>query len=102
MAPTFLLVLAVSFSSIQLKHSNSQANRIHFDLNATFAPRELTWVGLEAFHRVARPRVQDAILNSRRPTSKLFFLLSLLLLSGNVELNPGPNYKFPCACALSL
>ena len=100
MAPTILLLLAVSFNSFQPKHSNSQANRMYFDLYTTFAPREPSWVGFEVFHRVGRQHDQYAILISRRSTSKPFFFLSLLLLSANVELNPGPNYKFSCGlCA---
>lgn len=70
---------------------------LDFGLNTTFTPRELSRVGLEAFHRAARVQSRSATILYRASTATLLhFRLSLLFMSGNIESNPSPQYKFPC------
>lgn len=74
----------------------SQNKSIDFGLNLTLAFKRPIWTGLEAMNRCRRELAPSTIFKStaRNPSRRL--LLSLLLLSGNMELNPGPQYKQPC------
>ena len=59
-------------------------------MNITFANGIPIKVGIEALHRTCKARLNSVIYKPRKnlPTQ---FLLSLLLLSGNVESNPAPQ-----------
>ena len=97
-APAALFILAVIMYTGRLNHTLPQDKVIDFGLNTTFAAKDSPGIGFEAIVRTHREqRWRHAILKRNR-TSSSFLVLSLLLLSGNVELNPGPHYKHPCGC----
>lgn len=98
-APVFLLFAAVTICPGLRNHPKHQDKFIDFGLNITLASKAPLSVGLETFNRSHREHVKSAILK-RDSATKVHLLLSLLLLSGNVELNPGPQFKYPCGnCA---
>ena len=51
-----------------------------------------------AFSALKLKSFSTSALLSKRPTShpSSWFTFSLLLLAGDLEVNPGPNYKYPC------
>lgn len=69
---------------------------IDFGLNTTFATKDPFGIGFEAIIRTHREQRRTAAILKRDHTPSLFLVLSLLLLSGNVEQNFGPHYKYPC------
>ena len=94
-APVFLLFGAVTICPGLRNHPNHQDKFIDFGLNITLASKAPLSVGLETFYRSHREHVKSAILK-RVSATKMHLLLSLLLLSGDVKLNPGPQFKYPC------
>ena len=95
-APTFLHLFDVLLSSTQRKQNKFENKKLYLDQSEILTDKMCSGVGLEAFYCDSRVYYRSTILNSKKSTPKLYFLLSLLLLSGNVELNPGPTFKFPC------
>lgn len=66
----------------------------------TFAAKDPPGIGFEAIIRTHREERRRSAILKRDRTSSSFLVLWLLLLSGNVELNPGPHYKHPCGCCI--
>ena len=91
------LLLFVKFPLYLSPNLNgSQHDYVDVGLNET------TKVGSEAFYRSSRFRIayggMSQVTSSKEMSMR--FLLSTLLLNGNVETNPGPQYKYPCGdCA---
>ncbi|XP_068697563.1 uncharacterized protein [Montipora foliosa] len=80
----------------------SQHDYVDFGLNETFACKKAAKVGFEAFYRSSRFRIAHGGMSKVTSNKKMSmrFLLSMLLLNGNVETNPEPQYKYPCGdCA---
>ena len=73
-----------------------QYKYIDFGLDTTLAPKQLTKAGLEAVNLSRRELVRSTIFSTSSKNTPRRLLLSLLLLSGNIESNPGPQYKYPC------
>lgn len=95
--PAVTLLLAGTYLLLAIsKLCESQNKSIDFGLNLTLALKRPIRAGLEAVNRSRRELARSTIFKStaRNPSRRL--LLSLLLLSGNIELNPGPQYKQPC------
>ena len=93
--PVIPLLFAVLIRSWPLNcpgSNDEQTSRWLFELNSITSS---FGAGLEAIYRSTRPNRLVAILDlpSKTMSSKLFF--SLLLLSGDIHLNPGP-VKYPC------
>lgn len=102
MATTFLVsgIIFVLSIIVHLNHRQSitviSENNLEFITSGWISKYRLLLVGYESF--IAKGRsYQSAILNpydSHLGLSRL--LCKLLLLGGNVALNPGPNWKYPC------
>lgn len=97
-APLSILVLALVLTNSQLNERPKAAEPPKYGLNCTFARKTITSTGWEAilvhsssahFRRLAifSPKVNAL-------TGRLLFLL--LLLNGNIEVNPGPKLCYPC------
>ena len=95
--PNFLSSLILLFSAqfllyLSPKLDESQYEYVDFGLNVTFACIEATKVGFEAFYRSSRFTITHGgilrVTSSKKMSMR--FLLSMLLLNGNVETNPGP------------
>ena len=97
-APAALFILAVIMYTGRLNHTLPQDKVIDFGLNTTFAAKDSPGIGFEAIVRTHREQRWRYAILKRDRTSSSFLVLSPLLLSGNVELNPGPHYKHPCGC----
>ncbi|XP_048588419.1 uncharacterized protein LOC125572237 [Nematostella vectensis] len=93
-APLILLTIACYSLNIRTNQDKSNTKCLLITQGKHSAFNASETIGLEALHRLRVSATRPAILDLKRP--KLFTLLSLLLLSGSVEPNPGPNYKFPC------
>ena len=65
-----------------------------FAICTSFPPKLPSSTGFEALHRTHCHLKRSAILKSSQ--SMKLLALSLLLISGNIESNPGPTYKYPC------
>ena len=89
-----IVVLAVLLSQ-KLSYTPNIATGINgYGLNSVLANTEPFLTGLEAFYSYDRFTKKSSTSTSSRVSKRL--LLSLLLLGGDIELNPGPNWKFPC------
>ena len=94
LAPFSIVVLAVLLSQ-KLSYTPNIATEINgYGLNSVLASTEPLPTGLEAFYSYDRFTKKS----SKSTNSRVFkiLLLSLLLLGGDIQLNPGPNWKFPC------
>lgn len=80
----------------QLNRTLPQDKVIDFGLKTTLAAKDPPGIGFEATIRTHREQRWRSAILKRDRTPSSFLVLSLLLLSGNVELNPGPHYKHPC------
>ena len=80
----------------RLNYTLPQDKVIDFGLNAKFAAKDPPGIGSEAIIRTYREQRWRSAILKRDSTPSSFLVLSLLLLSGNVELNPCPHYKHPC------
>lgn len=91
-----LLLFGIHLLSMTSDPCIFQDKFIEFGLNITLASKRPIETGLEAVNRSRHDIIRSAILQptSRNPSRRL--LLSLLFLSGNIEVNPGPHYKNPC------
>ncbi len=96
LTPAALFILAVTMYTGRLNHTLPQDKVIDFGLNTTFAAKEPPGIGFEAIIRTHREQRWRSAILKRDRTPSSFLVLSLLLLSGNVELNPSPHYKYPC------
>ena len=66
-----------------------------FGLNITLASTQSIAVGLESAHRLYGRKGTISTNNFDTKCSGRF-LLFILLLGGDTQINPGPNYKYPC------
>ena len=96
--PVFLLLVVITIFLRQDKHKDQQNKHINFGLNATFASNLPFKAGFEMFYQADQNYEMATAILKRKRICKIFPLLSLLLLSGNVETNPGPQVKFSCGC----
>ena len=96
LTPAALFILAVTMYPGRLNHTLPKDKVIDFGLNTTFAAKDPPGIGFEAIIRTHREQRWRSAILKRDRTPSSFLVLSLLLLSGNVELNPGPHYKHPC------
>ena len=89
LAGIYLLLAISNLCEIQNKS-------IDFGLNLTLASKRPIQAGLEAVNRRRRELARSTIFQpaAKNPSRRL--LLSLLFLNGNIELNPGPQYRHPC------
>ena len=65
-----------------------------FGLNTTLANSEPILIGFEAIYSQNRLNRTSSTCSSLTVIKRL--LLSLLLLGGDIQLNPGPNWRYPC------
>lgn len=94
LSPFSIVVLAVLLSQ-KLAYTPNIATGINgFGLNSVLASTEPFITGLEAFYSYDRFTKESSTSTSSRVFKRL--LLSLLLLAGDIQLNPEPNWKFPC------
>ncbi len=93
LAPFISLFLAMFLTQKAPNLSNFTTGIDDFGLNITLAGNKPIQIGFEAFYKVK-------ITSSTWPNRSVNgILLSILLLSGDIQLNPGPNWKYPCgAC----
>ena len=93
----FLLLFAKFLLYLSPNLYGSQHDYVDFGLNETFACKKATKVGFEAFYHSSRFRIAHGGM-SQVTSNKMSmrFLLSMLLLNGNVETNPRPQYNYPC------
>ena len=65
--------------------------------NLTTNPDPYSVIACSLAHSKSYQTSKTLSLHPARPNkSSPSFIFILLLLSGNVEVNPGPSYKFPC------
>ena len=98
----FLLLFAKYLLYLSPNLYGSQHDYVDFVLNETFACKKATEVGSEAFYRSSLFRIAHGGMSQVTSNKKMSMrvVLSMLLLNGNVETNPGPQYKYPCGdCA---
>ena len=97
-APIIVLLLAFIIGFSPLYHADFQVDDMFYTpLESSFSKLP-SGTGLEALQRSLRKPKQSAILFTGQ--FKKFLVLALLLLGGDVEPNPGPNFKYPCGmCA---
>ncbi|XP_015763562.1 PREDICTED: uncharacterized protein LOC107342574 [Acropora digitifera] len=94
LAPFSIVVLAVLLSQ-KLAYTPNIATGINgYGLNSVLASTEPFLTDLEAFYSYDRFTKESSTSTSSRVFKRL--LLSLLLLAGDIQLNPEPNWKFPC------
>ena len=92
----FLTSMIIHFAAFQTslfisKQDKLEVNYPSFSLNLLFSPERPSTFGLEALRRSLYDHSRPAILYSHRMNKLL--VLSLLLIGGNVELNPGPPFS---------
>ena len=94
------IINAVGKSSFPVSNSPSSTVVVnnHISLNLSFAlsasAASSSSIGKQTFHTSVSLSKSDSQRHA-------LFLISLLTLSLNVELNPGPTFKYPCgACSL--
>ena len=85
----YLLLIATYLPERSPNVHKTHHKHINFGLNETLASCQPIRAGFEAINRSWFGK------DSRKNSSGLF-LLSLLLLNGNIETNLGPQYKYPC------
>ncbi len=66
-----------------------------FGLNITLASTQSIAIGLESAHRLYGCKGTISTNNFDTKCSERFLLL-ILLLGGDIQINSGPNYKYPC------
>ena len=93
----YLLLFATYLIECSPNIHRQHHKHINLGLNETFASCQPIRAGFEAINR-SRLAIEHSVLFGRdsRKISSGLFLLSLLLLNGNIETNPGPQYKYPC------
>ena len=101
LTPAALFILTVTMYTGRLNHTLPQDKVIDFGRNTTFAAKDPPGIGFEVIIRTHREQRWRSPILKRDCTPSSFLVLSLLLLSGNVELNPGPHYKHPCGFSLN-
>jgi hypothetical protein len=94
----FLALLAVCLAIMLCQKTNPPHITIgilDFGLNITLASTQSIAVGLESAHRLCG---RKGTISSNNFDTKCSgrFLLFILLLGGDIQINPGPNYKYPC------
>ncbi|XP_048586113.1 uncharacterized protein LOC125568277 [Nematostella vectensis] len=94
LTPVFIAFLAILFNQ-KLHYSPNLTSGINgFGLNCILANSESILTGLEAFYS---HNIRANKMNVGRSSSEhKHLLLCLLLLGGDIQLNPGPKLKFPC------
>ena len=97
-APLSILVLALVLTNSQLNERPKAAEPPKYGLNCTFARKTITSTGWEAIlvHSWSPRSRRLAIFSPKENTLTGRLLLSLLLLNGNIEVNPGPKLRYPC------
>lgn len=88
-----IAILAIFFNQKVNYETNLARRVINFGLNFTLACNQLIRTGLEAIHR-ERKLMKSSNKCDLRSCGKFF--IAALLLSGDIQLNPGPNWKYPC------
>ena len=93
----YLLLFATYLPERSPNVHKTRHKHINFGLNETFASRQPIRAGFEAINR-SRLAIEHSVMFGRdsRKNSSGLFSLSLLLLNGNIETNPGPQHKYPC------
>ena len=99
MAANFLAPLSVVFLAVLLSqkiyYTPRRTRGINgYGLNSTLINSEPTPTGLEAFYSHNRSARALSTWSYSTVTKKC--LLTVLLLGGDIHLNPGPNWKYPC------
>ena len=99
MAANFLAPLSVVFLAVLLSQKIYYTPRLTrgingYGLNPTLINSEPTPTGLEAFYSHNRSARALSTWSYSTVTKKC--LLTVLLLGGDIHLNPGPNWKYPC------
>ena len=97
MSAISLLLFATYLPERSPNVHKTRHKHINFGLNETFASRQPIRAGFEAINR-SRLAIEHSVMFGRdsRKNSSGLFSLSLLLLNGNIETNPGPQHKYPC------
>ena len=98
-APIIILLLAFIIGFSPLYHADFQVDDMVYSSLETSFSKLPSGTGLEALHRSLSKPKQSAILFTGQ--FKKFLVLALLLLGGDVELNPGPNFKYPCGMCVN-
>ena len=93
LAPLSMIVLAIIWLPRQRNEIIKLPNNLGHGLNRTLAGKNPIASGLEALVSVTS---KSAIFKRKGNVLERRLLLSLLMLSGNIEVNPGPIYKYPC------
>lgn len=90
--PLSLLVLAIFY--VQKPHHFSENTRESSNLNlvATLGRKNSLHLGYEAFYQRINSKIS---LNSSTSSNSGLLFLSILLLSGDIQPNPGPNWRYP-------
>jgi hypothetical protein len=93
----FLALLAACLAIILCQKTNPHITigTLDFGLNITLACTQLIAVCLESAHRLYGRKGTTPTNNFDTKCSGRF-LLFILLLGGDIRINPGSNYKYPC------
>ena len=89
-----LTALLLAFQVVTRLSEHVTFVEAHPSICTSFPPKLPSSTGFEALHRTHCHLKRSAILKSSQ--SMKLLALSLLLISGNIESNPGPTYKYPC------
>lgn len=94
LAPLSVVLLAV-LRSQKIYYTPRLARGINgYGLNSTLINSEPIPTGLEAIY--SHNRFARALSRCSYSTVTKKYLLTVLLLDGDIHLNPGPNWKYPC------
>ena len=94
LAPFSVLVFAVLLGQKSYYMPHSMMGIDGFGLNITLASSDPILTGFVAIHSQNRLNITSCTCSSSAVIKR--FLLSVLLLGGDIQLNPGPNWKYPC------
>ena len=91
-----LLLFGIHLLSTLLNPHRIQDKYIDVGLNITLASKQIIQVGREEVNRSRRELVRSAIFTPPLKNTSFLLLLVSLLLGGNIESNPSPQYIYPC------
>ena len=94
LAPFSVLVLAVLLGQKSYYMPHAVTGIDAFGLNATLANSKPIPTGFEAIHNQNRLNRTSPTCSSSEVIKR--FLLSMLPLGGDIQLNTGPNWRYPC------
>ena len=93
LAPFSVILLAIIFSQI-LHFTPQHVIGIHsYGLHTTLVNSEPISIGFAAIYSQTRLNRTTSTWTSSTVVKN--FLLSVLLMGGDIQLNPGPNWKYP-------